>query len=81
MRKAKTLSNGLLRNSPSERESDDELLTTSPTARELDVSPQAVILWEKLGILPAIKTASGQRLFRRGDVRRLKAERLARKRA
>ena len=60
---------------------NEELLTTAPTAREFDVSPQAVIQWEKRGILPAIKTASGQRLFRREDIERLKRERADRKRA
>jgi DNA-binding transcriptional MerR regulator len=63
------------------KDSDSDLLTTTPAALELQVSPQAVIQWEKRGILPAIKTANGQRLFRRGDIERLKRERAERKRA
>jgi len=62
-------------------ESNNDFLTTAPAARELDVSPQTVIQWERKGILPATKTANGIRLFRRQDIERLKVTRAERKRA
>jgi excisionase family DNA binding protein len=59
----------------------DEFLTTAPAAREIGVSAQTVIQWERDGKLPAIKTATGMRLFRREDIERLKAQREEKKRA
>ena len=58
---------------------DNEFLTTSPTAREFEVSPQTVIEWERKGILSAIKTANGLRLFRRSDIEKLKQARNAKR--
>jgi DNA-binding transcriptional MerR regulator len=51
-------------------------LLTSDVARELGVTPETVRLWERRGVLPALKTASGVRLFARHDVERLARERL-----
>lgn len=59
----------------------NDFLTTSPAARELGVSAQAVIQWEREGKLHAIRTATGIRLFRREDIERLKAEREEKRRA
>jgi DNA-binding transcriptional MerR regulator len=53
----------------------DQLLTTGPTARTLGITNQGVILLEKKGKLPAIKTTSGQRLFRLQDVEALRTQR------
>ena len=50
-------------------------LLTSEVARILDVSPETVRLWERLGRLPALKTARGVRIFDRRDVERLARER------
>ena len=58
----------------------EELLTTTPAARELEVSSQRVIQLEQQGILKAIRTATGIRLFRRVDIERLKRERQEAKR-
>jgi excisionase family DNA binding protein len=49
----------------------DELLTTSDVARLLNRSVDRVRDYEREGKLPALKTRSGQRLFRAGDVNRL----------
>jgi DNA-binding transcriptional MerR regulator len=45
-----------------------DLLTTAGAAKILDRTPDTVRLWERMGKLHAIRTVSGQRLFRRGDV-------------
>lgn len=52
-------------------------LLTSEVARILEVSSETVRVWERLGRLPALKTGRGVRLFDRGDVERLAAERRA----
>jgi DNA-binding transcriptional MerR regulator len=53
-----------------------DLLTTQEVAREEGtVCAATVRQWEKTGKLPAIRTASGMRLFRRADVNRLLAAR------
>ncbi|MBI4524376.1 MAG: MerR family transcriptional regulator [Deltaproteobacteria bacterium] len=44
---------------------------TSDAAKILDRSAAAVILYERTGKLPAIKTANGRRLFRKEDVLKL----------
>jgi len=49
---------------------------TTEAARILDVSPETVRHWERIGILPALKTARGVRLFDRRDVERLARTRL-----
>jgi DNA-binding transcriptional MerR regulator len=46
-------------------------LTTGDAAKILDRSTASVILYERTGKLPAIKTANGRRLFRESDVRDL----------
>ncbi len=52
-----------------------ELLTTSRAALALGVARETVVLWEGKGILPALRTTNGQRLFLSADVARLKEER------
>jgi len=59
---------------------DDIFITSAPAARQLEVSSQTVINWQKSGKLPAIKTSNGVRLFRRSDIERLKSERAEAKR-
>jgi excisionase family DNA binding protein len=54
---------------------DDELLTPMDAARVLGLSPDMVRNLSKSGRLPTLKTVSGRRLFRRGDVERVAAER------
>ena len=54
----------------------DPVLTTE-AARILEVSPETVRHWERVGILPAIKTGRGVRLFDRRDVERVARERQA----
>jgi DNA-binding transcriptional MerR regulator len=44
-------------------------LTTLDAAREAHVSPETIRHWERTGLLPAIRTTSGQRLFTRENVR------------
>jgi excisionase family DNA binding protein len=56
----------------------DALLLTSEAARVLGVTPDTVRRLERLGKLPAKKTARGVRLFARDDVERLAQERQAR---
>jgi DNA-binding transcriptional MerR regulator len=53
----------------------DALLLTSEVARLLKVTPDSVRRLERLGKLPARKTASGVRLFARHDVERVARER------
>jgi Helix-turn-helix domain len=48
--------------------SDDDLLTTAPAARVLDKSEGFVRQAADDGRLKAIRTSSGARLFRRGDL-------------
>jgi excisionase family DNA binding protein len=50
---------------------DDALMTTSAAARLLERSEGTIRNLERIGTLPAVRTTSGQRLFRRGDVLRL----------
>jgi excisionase family DNA binding protein len=52
----------------------DPVLTTE-AARILEVSPETIRQWERLGRLPALKTSRGVRLFSRRDVLALKARR------
>jgi excisionase family DNA binding protein len=60
--------------------SDNDFLMTSGAARLAEVSKETILLWERQGKLPAVKTDNGRRLFRRADVERLKREREARRR-
>lgn len=48
---------------------------TNDAARILNVSPDTVRRLERTGVLPALKTAGGVRLFNRTDVERLALER------
>ena len=52
----------------------DPVLTTE-AARILHVSAETIRAWERVGILPAVKTERGVRLFDRRDVERLARER------
>lgn len=53
----------------------DDLMTTGEAARLLALSPDGVRWLERGGRLPARRTTNGVRLFRRGDVEDLAAER------
>lgn len=53
----------------------DQLLGVADAARLLGVVPATVRQMERDGRLPAQKTASGVRIFRREDVARLVSER------
>lgn len=55
----------------------DPVLTTE-AARILEVSPETIRHWERIGTLPAIKTRSGARVFNRSDLFALKRSREAR---
>ncbi len=57
----------------------EKFQTTGEAARELDLSSERVRQLERAGILRAIKTRSGTRLFKPQDIARLAAERSARK--
>jgi hypothetical protein len=58
-----------------------ELLTTAEVARELDLTPAAVRAAARGGRIGiAMQTASGQRLFAREELERVKAERATRRR-
>jgi DNA-binding transcriptional MerR regulator len=61
---------------PSTVSNPEELMTKSDVAKILGLTPAAVVLLEQKGVLPALRTAGGVRLFRRRQV-----ERLARRRA
>jgi len=54
---------------------DATLYTPQDVARLADVGAATVRHWERTGKLPAIRTASGMRLFARADVDRVIAER------
>ncbi len=49
-----------------------EYLKIGEASRVLGVSVSTVRLWEKGGLLKVVRTAKGQRLFRREDVERLR---------
>ena len=53
----------------------NDLMTPSDAARVLGLSADSVRVLSDSGRLPALRTISGRRLFRRGDVDRLAAER------
>lgn len=64
---------------------DDDLaspatvLLTNDVARFLKASAESVRKWERLGLLPALRTEQGVRIFRREDVARFARERDARR--
>ena len=49
--------------------------TSSTAAKAIGVADQTIRRWEARGVLPSIRTSTGQRLFRRCDVDRLAAAR------
>jgi|Tabmets5t2r1_1033131.scaffolds.fasta_scaffold79062_2 excisionase family DNA binding protein len=53
----------------------EEFLTTRDVSRLLDVSTEWVRALERQGRLPALKTRSGQRLFKAADVEHFAQER------
>ena len=53
----------------------EELLTPTDAARVLGLSADSVRALSNSGRLATLKTVSGRRLFRRGDVEKLAAER------
>jgi excisionase family DNA binding protein len=55
--------------------SPNDLMTPSDAARVLGLSADSVRVLGDTGRLPALRTVSGRRLFRRGDVEHLAAER------
>ena len=52
-----------------------DFLTTTDAARIAGVAANTIRLWERLGKIPAQRTASGVRLFRLEDVQRVAAQR------
>jgi excisionase family DNA binding protein len=54
---------------------NEDLLTPSDAARVLGLSADSVRVLSDNGRLPAMRTVSGRRLFRRGDVDRLALQR------
>lgn len=58
---------------------EPEYMTVGDVARAADppVSCDLVRTWERSGRLPALKLASGQRIFRRDEVLRFLADRAA----
>ena len=58
----------------------DELMTPSDAARILGLSADSVRALSDAGRLPTLRTVSGRRLFRRGDVEKLASDRANTKR-
>lgn len=56
-------------------------LQTSEVARRCGVSASTVLMWERLGLIPAVRTARGIRLFHQADVERFAEQRAAKQRA
>jgi hypothetical protein len=54
---------------------DNDYLLTTDVALELKASSGSVLNWERQGLLRALKTPSGVRLFKRQDVEKFKRER------
>jgi excisionase family DNA binding protein len=57
-----------------------EFLSTSEVARLVGVSGDTVRYWARNGLLPAVQSAGGIRLYRRRDVEKIKHERSKRER-
>lgn len=53
----------------------EHFLTTLDVAQRLGKSPETVRYYERTGKLPAIKTLSGQRIFRLADVEAFERDR------
>jgi DNA-binding transcriptional MerR regulator len=47
---------------------EEAFLQTTAAAKLAGRSAETIRLWERTGILPAVRTSSGQRLFRASDV-------------
>lgn len=60
---------------------DRRYLQTSDVARRCGVSSSTVLVWERMGHLPAVRTLRGIRLFAIDDVERFADERRARQHA
>jgi hypothetical protein len=56
-------------------------LLTNEAARLIGVAPQTIRVWERNGQLPADRTASGVRLFRRETCEQVKQQRDSRRAA
>lgn len=54
---------------------DKAPLLTGEVARALNVSPETIRLWERKGVLKALRTGSGVRLFDRSEVEALRCRR------
>lgn len=50
-----------------------ELLTIGAVSRELERSESTIRKYDRLGILPSVRTSGNVRIFRRLDVDRLKS--------
>jgi predicted site-specific integrase-resolvase len=53
---------------------ENNSMTRSAVARELEISESCVGIWAKHGKLPTVKTTSGKLLFRKTDIKKIKAE-------
>jgi DNA-binding transcriptional MerR regulator len=60
---------------------EESFVTVCEAARILNRSAESVRAYERKGILPAVKTSRGMRLFREGDVRELAVKQSAKERA
>lgn len=60
------------------RDEVSDLLTVGDAAKVAGVAAETIRLWERLGKLPAMRTASGLRLFNRADVEQFARRRAAR---
>jgi excisionase family DNA binding protein len=56
-----------------------EVLTVSEAVHVLDVAAQTVRDWADTGKLPALRTGTGQRIFRRSDVETMQEQRSSHK--
>ena len=54
---------------------NDDLLTTSPAARFLEVSDNSLRGWADKGRVPCLRLANGIRVFRRTDLEQLRTAR------
>ena len=52
-----------------------DIMTVSEAARVLERSSQTIRDWADAGVLPVMRTSTGQRIFRRVDVERVREER------
>jgi DNA-binding transcriptional MerR regulator len=64
---------------PKKRDEEEELLNISDASHIIDCSPSTVRNLEARGLLPAMRTRSGLRLFKLSDVQKAAKERAAEK--